>query len=223
MKIKIIQVFYYKDGVLQMKIIIVNEYALVRKAISSFLNQEEDIEVLYETSKITDAIEKIESIRPDIVVFSSRINNKCSADLITECRKRKLITKYMILSSGINEQDFKLFLKYRVEGYLLMRAMPEELLYALRILHKGKRYYDSLVMDLMFNEDSTCNSELTPRELDVLMALGKGMNNKLISENLYISEFTVKKHIGHILSKLNLRDRTEAALFANSMGISEAN
>lgn len=203
-----------------MNVIIVNDYSLVRKALSNLLDIEDDMCVIDEAAKISDAISKICSNTPDIALIHSRLSNESSFEIIAECKIRKAGTRFMVLAESANEQEFRQFLKCGVEGYMLMQSTPEELLYGLRLIHKGKRYYDAMVMDLMINDDNSF-TELTPRELDVLIALGKGMNNKVIAQKLYITEFTVKKHVGQILSKLELRDRTEAALFANSKGISE--
>lgn len=97
----------------------------------------------------------------------------------------------------------------------------EELLHAIRSVYKGKNYYDPAIVERALKYDDRQETGLTPRELEVLGELGKGMSKILISENLQISKFTVKKHMSNIFAKLNVSGRTEAALYANSKGRSE--
>jgi two-component system nitrate/nitrite response regulator NarL len=85
-----------------------------------------------------------------------------------------------------------------------------------------KKYFDSYFIDSMINDDDPEPDgleQLTAREREILCEIGRGMNNRMISEKFCISEHTVKKHINHIFDKLNIRDRTQAALFANNCGI----
>lgn len=112
-----------------------------------------------------------------------------------------------------------------VDGYLSFEAHPEELIYALRLIETGTKYYDPDIIDLliaMHNEPRIDNSSLellTTKENEVLQNIGMGFSNKQIAENLFISENTVKKHVSQVLSKLELSDRTQAALFANITGL----
>lgn len=112
----------------------------------------------------------------------------------------------------------------RVDGYVLKEALPEELIHALKIISKGRKYYDPGVLELIIKsndpfEDDGHLEQLTPKEKEVLMELGKGRSNKEISQVLYITEYTVKKHVSQILAKLDLTDRTQAALYANVKGL----
>jgi two-component system nitrate/nitrite response regulator NarL len=117
-------------------------------------------------------------------------------------------------------EDFLKAEEVGVDGYVLKEALPEELLYAIKIVSQGRKYYDPTLLELKMKE--TANdpiNELTPREQDVLMALGEGLPNREIAKRLFITEYTVKKHVSQILSKLELADRTQAALFASSRGL----
>jgi two-component system nitrate/nitrite response regulator NarL len=102
----------------------------------------------------------------------------------------------------------------------LKEALPEEILYAIRIIGRGRKYYDPNVVRLMVEDNGGgFTEELTPREWDVLKALGRGLANRQIAKELYITEYTVKKHVSQILAKLGLKDRTQAALYANARGV----
>ena len=99
---------------------------------------------------------------------------------------------------------------------MLKEALPEEMLNALRLVSKGRPYFDPAVMQLVARNRQRENelSLLTERELEVLQELGRGLSNKEIARKLFITEYTVKKHVSGILSKLGLKDRTQAALYA---------
>jgi two-component system nitrate/nitrite response regulator NarL len=107
-----------------------------------------------------------------------------------------------------------------VEGYVLKEALPEELLNAIRLVSKGRRYYDPEILDsIMSHRESDPLERLTARELEILASLAEGLSNKAIAERHYISENTVKKHIVNILDKMEFQDRTQAALYAFSRGL----
>ena len=98
--------------------------------------------------------------------------------------------------------------------------MPEEIVNALRLVSKGRKYYDPSMMEIMMKKEKLDHIEqLTSRELEVLAALGEGLKNKDIAKQLFITEYTVKKHVSQILGKLGLSCRTQAALYASTRGI----
>lgn len=111
----------------------------------------------------------------------------------------------------------------QIEGVCLKEAFPEDLLYGIEVVARGRKYYDPVLMGSIMDHKSAREkqelSELTPKELEVLMSLGKGRSNKEIANALYITEFTVKKHVSQVLAKLELADRTQAALYALSKGL----
>jgi DNA-binding NarL/FixJ family response regulator len=101
-----------------------------------------------------------------------------------------------------------------------------EILHVIDQIHRGKKYYDACFIDSMINENDVepeAINELTAREKEILCEIGKGMSNSKISEKFFISENTVKKHINHIFDKLNIKDRTQAALYVNGCKIVSKN
>lgn len=109
-----------------------------------------------------------------------------------------------------------------LDGYITFKALPEELTHAIHVIHSGKKYYDSDVLHALMQTQREMNGiieDLTLKEKEVLKSLGMGFSNKMISEHLFITENTVKKHVSQILSKLNLVNRTQAALYANEREI----
>jgi two-component system, NarL family, nitrate/nitrite response regulator NarL len=125
------------------------------------------------------------------------------------------------LTSSATSSEIRLAQSLGVEGVCLKEAMPEDLLYAVEVVARGRKFYDPVFMEnlMAHSAEEIAFAELTPKELEVLIALGKGRPNKEIASDLFITEFTVKKHVSQILSKLNLSDRTQAALYALSKGL----
>lgn len=201
-----------------MNILLIDDHPLVRKGLISVLSLENDIDSIREASNIKDAYELITYENPDIILIDLKLGKECGLEVIEMCNLDICNSKFIVLTSSTDEGDFKKAKELCVHGYVLKEALPEELIYAIRLVYKGRKYYDPKIMDEIMNEYNEDNllDELTVRELEVLTALSEGLNNKDIADKLFISIFTVKKHISQILNKLNLTDRTQAALFAQS-------
>ncbi|UNC93965.1 response regulator transcription factor [Candidatus Contubernalis alkalaceticus] len=206
-----------------MRIVVIDDHPLVRKGIEMVAGLEQDIQVVGFASNGAEALEQITSLKPNVALVDLRLPGEHGLDIIKKSRKVHKECKYVILTSYANEIEIQEAMKEEVDGYILKEALPEELIAALRLVVKGRKYYDPVVVQFAMGQNSTGEedgiSRLTPREMEVLGALSKGYNNKTIAEQLVISEHTVKKHIGQVLEKLNLKDRTQAALYAVSKGI----
>lgn len=203
-----------------MKVILIDDHPLVRKGLAAVLSLESDIELVGEASNTKDAIDIINKKKPDLALVDLRLGNEYGLDII-EKSKDRLNCKFIVLTSSGYEEDFRKAEEIGAQGYVLKEALPEELLYAIRLVSKGRKYYDPGIMDTIMNPTTkdTMVEELTLREREVLNALGEGLSNKAIAKKLFITEYTVKKHVSQILSKLELSDRTQAALYAYSNGL----
>ena len=207
-----------------MKVIIVDDHPLVRKGLTSILTLDGSIEVLGEATNRREAMELFKTMKPDLALVDLRLGNESGMDLITEAMQLGRNCKFVILTSSTDEGDFKRAKAIGVDGYVLKEALPEELIHALRIISRGRKYYDPGVFDLLMNARKPAKSDvhieqLTPKEKEVLLELGMGLSNKEISMSMYITEYTVKKHVSQVLAKLGLADRTHAALYANAKGL----
>lgn len=204
-----------------MKIILVDDHPLVRKGICSTLSFEDDIEKITEASSVQEAIEKIEIEKPDLAIVDLNLGYEDGLDIISYFRDKKSKIKFLILTSSIKKEDFIRSKELDVDGYILKEAFAEDIIYAIRVVLRGKRFIDPEIMKYQTKSSHEYKdlNTLTPREDEVLLELSKGLSNIEIAEELFISEHTVKKHVSNILSKLELSHRTQAAIFANSQTV----
>ncbi|MEK4484681.1 response regulator transcription factor [Psychrobacillus sp. FSL H8-0484] len=207
-----------------MKVVIIDDHPLIRKGLKSLFSLDGSMEVLGEATNSRDALTLLNKVKPDIAIVDLRLGEESGLELIKEAIRKGIVCKFVVLTSSAEEEDFKLAKEIGVDGYLLKEALPEELLHALSMISKGRKYYDPGVLDLVMNsntpfEDDEHIEQLTPKEKEILIELGKGHSNKEISKSLYITEFTVKKHVSQVFAKLGLADRTQAALYANAKGL----
>lgn len=201
-----------------MRIILVDDHPLVRKGLISVLSLNKEIEIIGEADNKADAVNLITNKDPDLSLIDLRLGVESGLDIIDYFNKINSKCKFIVLTSSANEWDFKKAKNLGAQGYILKEALPEELIYAIQLVGRGRKYYDPGIMDEIMeeSEDDSILEELTEREQEVLIALGEGLSNKDIANKLFISIFTVKKHVSQILAKLDLTDRTQAALYIQS-------
>lgn len=212
---------------MKIKVIMVDDHPLVRKGIEAATRLEEDLKLLGCASNVEEALQLISQHQPDVALVDLRLQNEHGLEVVRKGRSLSPQSRFVILTSYATEEEIQGAINEDVEGYVLKEALPEELISAIKTVSLGRKYFDPAVvqyaMDKGRNNKKIDVSELTPRELEVLCSLGKGLNNRCIADELYISEHTVKKHVGAILEKLHLKDRTQAALFAVSKGLHRDN
>lgn len=198
-----------------MKMLIVDDHPLVRKGLVSVFSAENYIEEIKEASNVEEAVNILYSYNPDIAILDLRLGKEDGLEIITQSRKNGICTKFLILTSSSKKEDFRRAQEIGAEGFILKEAFAEDIIYAVHVLTRGKKFFDpEIAQSIKLEEDEL--RELTPRERDVLLELGKGLNNSQIANRLYISESTVKKHIGSIFSKLGINHRVEAVLYVNN-------
>lgn len=205
------------------QILILDDHPLVRQGIRTIVSSSPLIHVLGEAANTKEALLLLEQSKPDLVLVDLNLGSENGLDMIQEVRRAGHICKFMILTSSITRSELLLAQSQQIEGICLKEAFPEDLLYAIEVVARGRKYYDpdlmSSLMDDAGAKEEQVMSDLTPKELEVLLALGKGRSNKEIANELFITEFTVKKHVSQVLAKLDLTDRTQAALYALSKGL----
>lgn len=205
-----------------MKIVIVDDHPLVRRGLASVISMQPNVEFAGEATNGQEALQVIEETQPDLVLIDLKLADESGLDVIKMARARGIVSKFILLTSSASREDFLRAEEVLVDGYVLKEALPEELLFAIQLVHKGRKYYDpGLMEDKIRMSGSSPTDELTPKEKEVLIELGQGACNREIASRLFISEFTVKKHVSQILAKLQVADRTQAALYANAIGLTK--
>ncbi|ULO06696.1 response regulator transcription factor [Paenibacillus sp. 19GGS1-52] len=205
-----------------MKIVIVDDHPLVRRGLAAVILMQPNLQFAGEATNGQEALQVIEETQPDLVLIDLKLADESGLDVIKAARARGVVSKFILLTSSASREDFLKAEEVLVDGYVLKEALPEELLFAIQLVYKGRKYYDpGLMEDKMRMSGSSPTDELTPKEKEVLIELGQGACNRDIASRLFISEFTVKKHVSQILAKLQVADRTQAALYANAVGITK--
>lgn len=203
-----------------MKLLIVDDHPLVIEGLMGILSTESTIGLVEQAATKEEAVSKILSQNPDIVLLDIRLGDESGLDVIPMIREEKGESKFIILTSSWDADDFARAEGLGVDGYILKHAYPEEILLGIKLVSRGRKYYDPIILEMILKErDASMVEDLTAREQDVLRELGKGASNKQIAESLFITEYTVKKHVSRILAKLGLMDRTQAALYVNAYQI----
>lgn len=208
------------------KILLVDDQSLVRRGLKALLEFEDDLEVIGEAVNGEAAIAQLESLNPDIILMDVRMPIMDGVAATQEICQRFPNIKILVLTTFDDNEYVTQALHYGASGYLLKDTPPEELAQAIRAVSKGYTHLgpgigQKIMTQIPASMSSSTSAwdELTPREQEILRLIATGANNREIAQTLYISEKTVKNHITNILSRLNLRDRTQAAIWANAHSI----
>ena len=205
-------IFY---GGISMKVIVISESLIIRKGIVEILSKENYVDTIKESHRYTD----IYKDEYDLLVIDLNKNNKQYLHDIEKLKKEKNI-KVMVLDFYEDRVLFSKCMKIGIDGYILANIDSEDIGYAVKQLSKDKKYYDAELIESYISKDKNeCMEDLTKREREILICIAKGKSNIEISKELYITEHTVKKHTSNIFSKLNLKDRIQAALYAYNNGL----
>lgn len=209
------------------KVLLVDDHKIVRQGVRAFLHTLEDIQVIAEAGSGAAAVVAVESHQPDVVLMDLEMPG--DLDGIAATRQiRKLRPESQVIVITSHHQDEYIFPGVRAGAisYLLKDVEPDELAAAIRKAAQGEAVLDTrvasrIVQELqgLRREDVNPFTELSEREFDVLRLIAAGKANAEIAETLVIGESTVKTHIGNILKKLHLDDRTQAAVYAWQEGI----
>lgn len=212
-----------------MKIIIVDDHILFREGLASILGQESDIEVVDLVGSVSEAVESVNRLKPDIVLMDFNLPDGTGADATSRILQKTPDSKIIFLT--MSDQDENLFTAIRsgAKGYLLKNMSPKKLVSTLRSVQQGESALSrSMTLRLMEelsrtkkadNSTTPALEKLTPREMEVMLGLTAGKSNKEIADQLFLSENTIKYHVHSLLEKLNLKNRREVAKFAQKHGL----
>ncbi|MGL6108438.1 LuxR C-terminal-related transcriptional regulator [Romboutsia sp.] len=198
-----------------MQVIVISGSLIIRKGIIEILSKEECVSNITESHLFTD----IYKSNYDLVLIDLNKNNKQHLEDIKNIKERTN-TKVMVLDFYEDEGLFSKCMKAGVDGYILASIDSEDIVYAVKQISRGKKYYDPDLTENYITRGTTeYINDLTKREHEILICIAQGKSNQEISKELFITEHTVKKHTSNIFAKLNLKDRMQAALYAYDRGI----
>ena len=205
------------------RVLIVDDHAVVREGLRSFLELQEGIHVVGEAADGAEAVEAAVRLAPDVVLMDLVMPRLDGVSAMRQVRERVPATRVIVLTSFLDDDRLLPAIRAGAAGYLLKNAQPQELARAIRTAHAGEALIDPavaarLVDALAAGERSDRYEELTPREREVLELIGRGFSNKRIALELGAAEKTVKNHVSNVLAKLGVADRTQAALYASRVG-----
>jgi len=205
------------------RVMVVDDHEMVRKGLISYLLTEPDIELVGEASSGREAIRLAREKRPDVILMDLIMENGNGIEATKEILSFYPECKIIIITSFYDDEQVFPAIEAGALSYLLKTARADEVISAIRKAIKGETVIEPKVANKMLNrlrpKERMPHDDLTEREMEVLMLIAEGMTNQEISEELFIGIKTVKTHVSNILNKLNVQDRTQAAIYANRHGL----
>lgn len=214
------------------RLLIVDDQIIIRQGLKSLLEIQPDLTVIGDVANGEEALDSISSLQqksqlPDVVLLDVRMPIMDGVATTKELTLHYPEIKVLILTTFDDDEYISQAMNYGAKGYLLKDTLPEDLAMAIYAVNKGHTYLGAGLFEKISQRCSPTAppsadlarrlAELSPREQEVLNLIAQGANNREIATKLYISHKTVKNHVTSILSKLNLRDRTQAALLVSKI------
>ena len=207
----------------KISILIADDHSMMREGLKQILELESDMAVVAQAANGEEAVRLAKEKKPDIILMDINMPGMNGVQAIKELKQGTDAYKVIVLT--IHEDREYLFktLQVGADGYVLKDAEPSVLIEAIRSVHKGQSFIQpnmtrELVREFnrvtLYEKEKYEENKLTPREIEVIGLIAEGMINKEIAKTLYISEKTVKNHVASIFRKLNVSDRTQAAIYA---------
>ena len=205
-------------------VLLVDDHAVVREGLRTFLELQDGIEVVGEAADGEEGVLEAERLRPDVILMDLVMPKLDGVQAMRELRRELPETRVIVLTSFAEDERLLPAIQAGAAGYLLKDVRPTELARAVRAAHAGEVLIDPSVAARLVEAIAQPAGEppperLTPREREVLALIGKGLSNKRIAIELGLSEKTIKTHVSHLLAKLGVQDRTQAAVHAVRAGL----
>lgn len=205
------------------RVLLVDDHEMVRLGVSSYLSIQDDIEVIGEAENGKIGYQKALALRPDVILMDLVMEEMDGIESTKLILKDWPEAKILIVTSFIDDEKVYPAIEAGAAGYLLKTSTAHEIADAIRATQRGERVLEPEVttkmMDKLTGRHQILHDDLTNRELEILMLIAQGMSNQEIADELYITLKTVKTHVSNILSKLEVEDRTQAAIYAFKHGL----
>lgn len=199
-------------------VLLVDDHEMVRMGVSAYLSIQEDMEVIGEAENGREGLEKALALHPDVILMDLVMEEMDGITATKEILNQWPQARILIVTSFIDDEKVYPAIEAGAQGYLLKTSSAEEIAQAIRHTASGKRVLEPEVtqkmMDRMTHHKHVLHEALTKRELEILLLIAKGKSNQEIADELFITLKTVKTHVSNVLSKLEVEDRTQAAIYA---------
>ena len=209
----------------KLRIFIADDHAIVREGLRSLLATEPDLELVGEASDGVQAVCKVHALKPDVILLDLMMPRMDGVEAISEIKKAWQDAKIIVLTSFSDDEKVFSAIRSGALGYLLKESSPDELLKAIYSVSRGEGFLSPSIASKVMREINQppklppTESPLTEREVEILQLVAQGLTNDDIAEKLVVSERTVRTHVSNILAKLQLANRTQAALYALKEGL----
>jgi NarL family two-component system response regulator LiaR len=209
------------------RILIVDDHAVVREGLRALIDVQPDMQLVGEAADGAEAVDRAHTLRPDVILLDLVMPRKGGLEAIIEIKEKDPDARILVLTSFAEDDKVFPAIKAGAMGYLLKDSSARELVQAIRDVYEGEpTMHPSIARKLMRDlqrppepDKPRTEEPLSEREVEVLRLVARGSSNQEIGDELFISERTVRTHVGNILSKLHLANRTQAALYALREGL----
>ena len=209
------------------RLLIADDHLIVRKGIKVLIATEKDMQVVGEAENGVEAVEKAAALEPDVILMDIVMPEMDGIEATRRITADRPETRILVLTSFAADDKVFPAVKAGALGYLLKDSTPEQLLEAIRQVHRGEPSLEPSIARKVLQELSNpgggtgkqTSDPLTEREMEVLRLIAQGMSNKEIAAKIFVAEWTVRSHVSNILGKLHLASRTQAALYALRSGL----
>ncbi|MDT2523019.1 response regulator transcription factor [Enterococcus raffinosus] len=206
------------------RVLLVDDHEMVRLGVSSYLSIQSDVEVVGEAENGEEGYEKAMDLRPDVILMDLVMEVMDGIESTKKILKDWPEAKILIVTSFIDDEKVYPAIEAGASGYLLKTSTAHEIANAIRKTYNGERVLEPEVTTKMMEQLSNRNrhvlhEELTNREQEILLLIAQGMSNQEIADELFITLKTVKTHVSNILAKLEVEDRTQAAIYTFKHGL----
>lgn len=202
------------------RVFLLDDHEVVRRGVKDLIDQEDDLEVVGEAGSVAEALDAVDSTRPDVAVLDVQLADGTGIEVCRDIRSAHPEVRCMMLTSFTDEEAMLDSIVAGAAGYVLKQIRGNELVTSIRRVAAGQMLHDAVTRERALErlrrapEEDLRLASLTPQERRILMLLTEGLTNREIGDRMSLAEKTVKNYITNLLAKLGMKRRTEAAVYA---------